>query len=245
MQKLSNIKDKINILIFGKNGQVAWELRATLSTIANVVSLGRPDIDLSNPIEIRKAISDVSPDVIINAAAYTMVDKAEKEFSLAKKINYEAPSVMAEEAKKRNITLIHYSTDYVFDGTKRSLYLENDSKNPIGAYAITKHMADMSIESSGCNHLIFRTSWVYGTRGNNFLLTMQRLAKNKEYIKVVSDQIGCPTWSRLVAEVTSQALLQTILYKNIKEVTGTYHLCSSGCASWYDFAQAIIELIPK
>jgi dTDP-4-dehydrorhamnose reductase len=232
------------ILLFGKVGQVGWELRRTLMPMGEIVCLDRPDVELSLADSIRNHIKSISPDIIINAAAYTAVDKSEKEFDLAKKINADAPGVMAEEAKKLGALLVHYSTDYVYDGAKRTPYVETDKPNPLGSYAKTKHLGDEAIRHTGCNHLIFRLCWVYGNRGSNFLLTMQRLAKQKEKIKVVSDQIGCPTWSRAVAEVTSQAVFQVKNKSDAERLSGTYHLCSSGQTSWHGFAKAIVDLMP-
>jgi dTDP-4-dehydrorhamnose reductase len=172
------------------------------------------------------------------------VDKAEAELALATQINADAPGVMAAEAKKRGALLVHYSTDYVFDGTKTTPYVETDTPNPLGAYARTKHAGDEAIRTAGCNHLIFRLCWVYGARGANFMLTMQRLAREREKLRVVADQVGCPTWSRMIAETTAQALLQVRNAEDARRLSGTYHLCSSGQTSWHGFAKAIIDLMP-
>lgn len=232
------------ILLFGKVGQVGWELRRTLMPMGEVVCLGRPDVELSLADSIRDHIKAVKPDIIINACAYTAVDKSEKEFDLAKKINADAPGVMGEEAKKLGALLVHYSTDYVYDGTKRTPYVETDTPNPLGSYAKTKHLGDEAIRQTDCNHLIFRLCWVYGNRGSNFMLTMQRLARKREKIKVVADQIGCPTWSRAVAEVTAKAVFQVKNNADAERFSGTYHLCSSGQTSWHGFAKAIVDLMP-
>jgi dTDP-4-dehydrorhamnose reductase len=159
-------------------------------------------------------------------------------------INGEAPGIMAEEARKRGALLVHYSTDYVFDGAKTSPYVEDDPPNPLGAYGRTKLAGDLAIQQVGCDHLIFRLCWVYGARGGNFMLTMMRLAREREQLRVVRDQIGCPTWSRLIAEATAQALLQVRTPDRAAACTGVYHLCASGETSWHGFAEAIIDLMP-
>ena len=233
-----------NILLFGKVGQVGWELRRTLAPLARVTCIDYPDVDFTRPDSVRGAITATAPDVIINAAAYTAVDKAESELALATQINADAPGIMAEEARKRGALLVHYSTDYVFDGTKTTPYVETDAPNPLGAYARTKHAGDEAIRAAGCDHLIFRLCWVYGARGANFMLTMQRLAREREKLRVVADQVGCPTWSRMIAETTAQSLLQVRQPDYARRLSGTYHLCSSGQTSWHGFAKAIIDLMP-
>ena len=232
------------ILLFGKIGQVGWELRRTLAPMSQLVCVDFPEVDLTRPDSIRTWIKDCSPDVIVNAAAYTAVDKAETETALAMKINGEAPGVMAEEAKKRGALLVHYSTDYVFNGAKTSPYVEEDPADPLGAYGRTKLAGDLAIQQAGCAHLIFRLCWVYGSRGGNFMLTMMRLAREREQLRVVRDQIGCPTWSRLIAETTSLALMQVRAPDRAAACSGVYHLCASGETSWHGFAQAIIGLMP-
>lgn len=232
------------ILLFGKVGQVGWELRRTLAPMSQLVCVDYPDIDLTNPDSIRHWIQSSSPEIIINAAAYTAVDKAETESGLAMKINGEAPGIMAEEAKKRGALLVHYSTDYVFDGSKTSPYVEADAPNPLGAYGRTKLAGDKAIQQVGCDHLIFRLCWVYGARGGNFMLTMMRLAREREKLRVVQDQIGCPTWSRMIAETTALALKATRSPAGTGPRQGIYHLCSSGQTSWQGFASAIVELMP-
>ena len=232
------------ILLFGRVGQVGWELRRTLAPMSRLVCVDFPDVDLTRPDSIRKWIQDSSPDIIVNAAAYTAVDKAETETALAMKINGEAPGIMAEEAARRGSLLVHYSTDYVFDGTKTSPYAEEDLPNPLGAYGRTKLAGDVAVRQTGCNHLIFRLCWVYGARGGNFMLTMMRLAREREQLRVVSDQTGCPTWSRMIAETTAQALLQVRTPDHAAATTGTYHLCASGETSWHGFADAIVNLMP-
>lgn len=232
------------ILLFGKVGQVGWELRRTLAPMSQLTCVDYPDVDFTAPESIRRHIANAAPDFIVNAAAYTAVDKAESESALATTINTDAPGLMAEEAKKRGALLVHYSTDYVFDGTKTTPYVEEDRPNPLGAYARTKHAGDEAIRQSGCDHLIFRLCWVYGARGGNFMLTMQRLAREREKLRVVGDQVGCPTWSRMIAETTALALRQVQTADDAHALSGTYHLCSSGQTSWHGFANAIIDLMP-
>jgi dTDP-4-dehydrorhamnose reductase len=232
------------ILLFGKVGQVGWELRRTLAPMARVVCVDYPDVDFTAPESIRRHIADTAPDIIINAAAYTAVDKCETETALAMKINAEAPGVMAEEAKRRGALLVHYSTDYVYDGTRNAPYVETDAPNPLSAYGRTKLAGDEAIRGAGGDHLIFRLCWVYGARGSNFMLTMQRLAREREKLRVVADQVGCPTWSRMIAETTAHALRQVRLSTQASTFTGVYHLASSGHTSWHGFASAIVDLMP-
>ena len=232
------------ILLFGRIGQVGWELRRTLAPMSQLVCVDYPDVDLTSPGSIRQWIQSSSPEIIINAAAYTAVDTAETECTLAMKINGEAPGIMAVEAKKRGALLVHYSTDYVFDGSKTSPYIEEDAPNPLGAYGRTKLAGDQVIQQVGCDHLIFRLCWVYGARGSNFMLTMMRLARERQKLRVVRDQVGCPTWSRMIAETTALALKSTSPAGQTGPRQGIYHLCSSGQTSWHGFASAIIELMP-
>jgi len=232
------------ILLFGKIGQVGWELRRTLAPMSRLVCVDYPEVDFTQPDSIRTWIRETAPDIVVNAAAYTAVDKAESETALALKINGEAPGVMAEEAKKLGALLVHYSTDYVFDGTKTTPYVETDAPHPLGAYGRTKLAGDQAIQATGCAHLIFRLCWVYGARGNNFLLTMLRLAREREKLRVVRDQTGCPTWSRMIAETTALALQQADTAEKARALSGVYHLCSSGQTSWHGFASAIVDLMP-
>ena len=229
------------ILLVGKNGQVGWELQRTLATLGDVVAVDRQGMDLANPDSIRNAIRIIRPDLIVNAAAYTAVDKAESEPDLAMAINGIAPGIMAAEAKRLGAAMIHYSTDYVFDGTKTSPYTEEDEPNPLNVYGKTKLAGEQAVQAVGIPHLIFRTSWVYGLRGNNFLRTVLRLAKERSELKIVDDQIGAPTWSRMIAEATGQILAQCKL--DLREVGGVYNLTATGRTSWYGFAKAILELM--
>lgn len=236
------------ILLVGKNGQVGWELQRTLATLGEVVAFDRQGMDLANPDSILSAIRAVRPDLIVNAAAYTAVDKAESEPDLAMAINGIAPGIMAEEAKRLGAAMIHYSTDYVFDGTKTSPYTEEDTPNPLSVYGKTKLAGERAILAAGIPHLIFRTSWVYGLRGRNFLLTILRLAKERDELKIVADQIGAPTWSRMIAEATAQILAQSILPLTphpslLTQYGGVYNLTAAGRTSWYGFAKAILESV--
>jgi dTDP-4-dehydrorhamnose reductase len=234
------------ILLIGKNGQVGWELQRTLQPLGEVMAVVREQMDVSDPDSIKKIIREVQPKIIVNAAAYTAVDKAESEPELAMKVNGVAPGIMAEEAKQLGALLVHYSTDYVFDGTKQGAYTEEDTPNPLSVYGKTKLAGEQAIQASGAAHLILRTSWVYGMRGKNFLLTILRLAQERPELKIVDDQIGAPTWSRMIAESTAQILARCfspIAHHSlpITEFTGIYHLTAGGQTSWYGFAKAILE----
>jgi dTDP-4-dehydrorhamnose reductase len=232
------------ILLFGKIGQVGWELRRTLAPLGDLICIDFPEVDLTKPDSIRTWIRDTAPKIIVNAAAYTAVDKAESDPALANKINGEAPAIMAEEAKRRGALLVHYSTDYVFDGTKTTPYVEDDPPNPLSVYGRSKLAGDTAIQQIGGNYLIFRLCWVYGSRGSNFLLTMMRLARERENLRVVADQIGCPTTSRLIAETTALALQHARRSDPDARGGGVYHLCCSGQASWHEFARAIVDRMP-
>ncbi len=233
------------ILVIGKNGQVGWELRRTLAALGRVVAVDYPDIDLTEGASIRRWVRETAPAVVINAVAYTAVDKAETETALGLKINGVAPGILAEEARKRDALLVHYSTDYVFDGTKPGPYVEDDLPNPLGAYGRAKLAGDQAVRSVTERHLIFRLCWVYGARGQNFLLTMQRLARERERLRVVRDQVGCPTWSRMIAEATALALQQVLSAPDTAAFTGVYHLAAAGRTSWHGFASRIIEGMPE
>jgi dTDP-4-dehydrorhamnose reductase len=241
------------ILITGKNGQVGWELQRVLKDAGPTIALDRDAMDLSQPDSLRRTISDLRPSIIINAAAYTAVDLAEEEPDYAQMVNGNAPGIMAEEAKKLGALLIHYSTDYVFDGSKRTPYVETDQPNPINAYGMTKLIGERAVESSGANYLIFRTSWVYSTRGRNFLLTILRLAREREELKIVNDQIGIPNWSRAIAEATAAVIRKLHKPKakpsrgrpRSKDLTGIYHMAGSGETSWFGFAEAILQQIHR
>jgi len=233
----------MKILLFGKNGQVGFELNRSLQPLGEITALTRSEADFSNPESLRKIISELKPDVIVNAVAYTAVDKAEEQEGLAEKINAITPGVIAEEAAKIGALLVHYSTDYVFDGTKDSSYTESDAPNPINAYGRTKLAGEHVIQQSGCDYLIFRTSWVYTSRGHNFLLTMLKLAKEREQLSVVSDQLGSPTTARLIAETTLICIHQALKERLVGIFeSGLYHLTASGKTSWFGFAEEIMRL---
>lgn len=232
------------ILIIGRIGQVGWELRRTLAPLGRVVAVDFPDIDLTNVDSILKWTRETQPQIIVNAAAYTAVDKAESEFEKCNQINGIAPGILAEEAKKHSALLVHYSTDYVFDGTKNTPYTEEDAPNPLGAYGRSKLAGDEAVLAVGGRHLIFRLCWVYGARGQNFMLTMMRLAREREKLRVVQDQFGCPSWSRMIAETTALALQRVVGGRESSTFQGLYNLAASGQTSWHGFAQSIIGLMP-
>lgn len=233
------------VMLTGKNGQIGGDLVALLSEFAEVLATDRSRLDLTRPHKIRECVATFRPDVIINAAAYTAVDRAETEPELSAAINTSAPSVLAEEAARTGALLIHYSTDYVFDGGKTEPYLESDLVNPLSVYGKTKAAGEEAIRASGCDHLIFRTSWVYSARGSNFLRNILRLASEREELRIVDDQIGAPTSSESIARATVQVLRECLrgsLAASLK--SGTYHLTASGHCSWFGFASEILRLCP-
>jgi dTDP-4-dehydrorhamnose reductase len=233
----------MRILLFGKNGQVGRELNRSLRPLGEVKSLGREGADFSRPDCLRDILQDFKPDIIVNATAYTAVDKAEDEEDLALLINSEAPRVLAEEALKLKALLVHYSTDYVFNGKKSGPYLESDETEPVNAYGRTKLAGEIAVKSSGCDCLIFRTSWVYSGHGNNFLSTILRLAQERDELNIVSDQIGAPTSARLIADTTLLCLQQTIKERHKgKFSSDLYQLTASGSTSWYGFAEKIVSI---
>ena len=231
------------ILIFGKNGQVGFELCRSLSYIGEISAIDIDECDLTNKRSILEILDSIRPSIVANAAAYTAVDRAESERDLAFKLNAEAPGIMADWANKNKSLIVHCSTDYVFDGTKKTPWTENDVPNPLNVYGESKLAGDLNIQNSGCDHFIFRTSWVYGARGRNFYLTMQKLMMAENEIRVVDDQYGAPTWCRTTADVTALVLMQYIsnLGSENKDVLGVYNLTNSGKTTWYGFAQAIRE----
>jgi dTDP-4-dehydrorhamnose reductase len=237
--------EPVNLLLIGRVGQLGWELRRTLAPLARIVCVDYPEIDLCSGDSIRKWVRQSQPRLVINAAAYTAVDKAEAEPDRAMAINGVAPGILAEEAKKLDALMVHYSTDYVFDGTKSEPYVETDAPNPLGSYGRSKLAGDEAVRAAGGAHLLFRLCWVYGARGQNFMLTMMRLAREREKLRVVNDQVGCPTWSRMIAETSTLALQQVVTAKDWGAFTGTYHLAASGQTSWHGFAQAIVRYMPE
>ena len=233
----------MKILLFGKNGQVGWELNRSLQPLGEVIALDKEDADFSKPEDLRQIICKIRPGLIVNAVAYTAVDKAEEEEELALNINGVAPGVLAEEALALNALLVHYSTDYVFDGTKSTPYAETDSPNPINAYGRTKLAGEIAVQSSGCDYLVFRTSWVYASRANNFMLTMLKLIQEREALSVVADQFGAPTSARLIAETTVLCVQQVLKERlvGVFSSSGLYHLAASGCTSWHGFTEEIVK----
>lgn len=236
----------MKILLLGKNGQVGWELQRSLAPLGEVVALDRNSQDycgdLTNLQGLAESIRTIKPDVIVNAAAYTAVDKAESEIQLAQIINTEAVAVLAQEAKRLNAWLIHYSTDYVFAGDGSTAWQETDTTGPLGVYGATKLAGEKAIQESACKHLIFRTSWVYGARGNNFAKTMLRLAKERDSLTVINDQIGAPTGADLLADVTTHAI-RTV--QTAPELSGLYHLVAAGETSWHGYASFVIDTAQK
>jgi len=237
----------MRILLLGKNGQVGWELNRHLASLGELVALSRQDLDLTDITRLRAVIRDIRPDLIVNASAYTHVDQAEHEEEIAYQVNAKAVEVMASEAERLGIAIVHYSTDYIFDGEKGSPYTEDDRPNPINAYGRTKLAGENFLRQSKVPNFIFRTEWIYGTRGKNFLLTILKLSREREELKIVNDQIGSPTWCRFISETTAE-----ILFRGIENITdffrqygGIYHLTASGSTTWYEFAKMITELDPN
>jgi dTDP-4-dehydrorhamnose reductase len=234
----------VKILLLGKNGQVGWELQRALAPLGKVVALGRniDEAGLCGDLAALEGLADtvrrIAPDVIVNAAAYTAVDKAENEKDTADLINHRASGVLAREALELDAWLVHYSTDYVFDGTGDKPWLETDTTVPVNYYGASKLAGEEAIRQSGCKHLIFRTSWVYAARGNNFAKTMLRLAKDRKSLSVISDQIGAPTGAELLADVVAQAIPRAVMNPDL---AGTYHLAAGGETSWHAFAKLVIE----
>lgn len=233
------------ILLTGKNGQIGFELGKLLPRLGKLIAVDREDVDLTNPGEIRRTIQELKPRLIVNAAAYTAVDKAETDQESARALNSDAPAILAEEAKKLGAAMVHFSTDYIFDGLKGSPYLEDDPANPMSVYGQTKLAGEEAVRQIGVPHLTFRTQWVYGTRGQNFLLTILRLATQREELRIVSDQVGAPTWCRELARATASILQELSLRSDpaafLSNVSGTYHMTATGTTTWYDFARAILD----
>jgi dTDP-4-dehydrorhamnose reductase len=231
----------MKILLTGASGQVGYELERSLQGLGEVVAVDRSRMDLSNLDQVRDVIRTVKPQLIVNPAAYTAVDKAESEPDLARTINAHAPAVMAQEAKALGAALVHYSTDYVFNGGKQGAWLETDAVDPLNIYGQTKLEGEQAIAASGVDYLIFRTSWVYGMRGRNFLLTMLKLGRERDELKVVDDQRGAPTWSRTIADSTALALAKAGGNDWWAAHSGIYHLSARGETSWCGFTKAIHE----
>lgn len=230
------------ILLTGARGQVGWELRRTLSCLGEVVALDSRAMNLADADAVRKTVREMAPNIIVNPAAYTAVDKAESEPELAHAVNAVAPGILAEEAARLGALLVHYSTDYVFNGSDSTPWKEDDACDPLNVYGATKLAGERAIQAAGCRHLIFRTSWVYGARGSNFLLTMRRLMRERPELKIVADQVGAPTWCRDLAEATALVLSQVATpASRLDEGAswGVYHMTNAGETSWHGFAEAI------
>ena len=232
----------MKILLTGASGQVGYELARSLQALGEVVAVDRARMDLSDLDQVRDVVRQVRPGLIVNPAAYTAVDQAESEPELAHRINALAPGVMAAEARLLGAAMVHYSTDYVFDGAKQGAYAETDATGPINVYGHSKLAGEQAIAAAGIDHLILRTSWVYGMRGKNFLSTMLRLARERDELRVVADQHGAPTWSRTIADTTAAMLAQARSggpqwWENHG---GTYHLSGQGKTTWHGFTEAIV-----
>jgi dTDP-4-dehydrorhamnose reductase len=239
----------MRILLTGKSGQVGGELQRILATIGETAATNRNELDLSKPDQIRNTVRHFRPELIVNAGAYTAVDKAESESEIARAVNGIAPGILAEEARTVGAVLVHYSTDYVYSGEASARpYLETDSTDPASVYGKTKLEGDLAIEESGVPYLIFRTSWIYGREGKNFLRTILRLAGEQEELRIVDDQIGTPTWCRSIAESTGEIVGQLLkrgsssFPETVAEVSGIYHMTCGGRTSWHGFARSILDL---
>jgi dTDP-4-dehydrorhamnose reductase len=228
----------MKILLLGKNGQVGWELQRSLAPLGELIVLDRREADFENSEQLRACIRHHAPTIIVNACAYTAVDKAESEAQRARQINCDAVAILAAEAKALDAWLIHYSTDYVFDGSGSEPRKESDCTAPLNVYGQTKLDGELAIQQSGCKHLIFRTSWVYAARGNNFAKTMLRLAQERDRLSVINDQVGAPTGAELIADITAQALR---VAQQHSKLGGLYHLVASGQTSWHNYACFVVE----
>lgn len=239
----------MKILLTGASGQVGYELARSLQSLGDVVALDRRAMDLGDLDQVRDVIRALKPAMIVNPAAYTAVDKAEQEPELAMRVNGEAPGVMAQEAARLGAAMIHYSTDYVFDGAKPGAYTEDDVTNPLSVYGRSKLAGEQAVQAAGIAHLILRTSWVYGTRGKNFLLTIQRLAQERDHLRIVADQHGAPTWCRTIADTTANIVGQLAHASSPRQAwqqaSGIYHLTAQGQTTWHGFAQAIVAALPE
>ncbi len=233
----------LRILITGATGQVGWQLQRTLAPLGQVTACSRNQLELAHPDAVANFVSELAPDVVVNAAAYTAVDKAESEPELANIVNAVAPGRIAQELARTGGLLVHYSTDYVFDGSKPGPYEESDAVAPLNVYGRTKLAGEKGIADSGCAHIILRTEWVYDTRGKNFLRTVLRLAREREELRMVGDQHGAPTWARIIAESTAQIVSQCVQRRDAKGwgAGGIFHLTAAGETTWADFARQILE----
>jgi dTDP-4-dehydrorhamnose reductase len=233
----------VRLLVTGCYGQVGWHLQRTLAPMGEVLAIDIDSVDLTDAAAVSKTVRDFAPEVVVNAAAYTAVDKAESERELAHAINVAAPAQIAKECARTGALLVHYSTDYVYDGSKQDPYVESDATGPLSIYGETKLGGDQAILASGCAHMILRTTWVYDIRGKNFLRTILRLAKEKEELRIVGDQFGAPTWARMLAETTAIVVARSAERKRVAGAwpSGLFHLTAGGRTSWAGFAQAILE----
>lgn len=236
----------MTIVLFGGNGQIGWELQPALGLLGSLTTLGRAEVDMEHPDRLRAAVRTYSPNVIVNAAAYTMVDAAEADEPRAWRVNADAPGLLAEEARRLGALLVHYSTDYVFDGEAHSPYEESAAPRPLGAYGRSKLAGELRVRESGARSVVLRTAWIYASRGKNFYLTIRRLAKERESLRVVADQRGAPTWARSVAQATG-TLLARLLDPGVAErifaesPSRLYHMTCGGETTWFGFAQSIVE----
>jgi dTDP-4-dehydrorhamnose reductase len=240
------MRSQPRIVVTGTTGQVGWELLRSLQGLGEIISVDRSVVDLSHLDAVRALIRSIEPSIVVNAAAYTAVDKAEQERDAAFLLNADLPGVLAEECKRAQAAFIHYSTDYVFDGRKADAYTETDATNPLNVYGASKLAGEHNALGANAATLVFRTSWVYGARGKNFLLTIQRLAKQCPQLRIVSDQIGAPTWSRTIADLTGHVIARGLGSTQANPAwwathSGIYHLTSSGSTSWHGFAEAILQ----
>jgi dTDP-4-dehydrorhamnose reductase len=237
----------MKILLLGNKGQLGWELQRTCASLGNLVAIDFPDVDLTEPVSVRQEILKIKPDVIINATAYNAVDRAEEETEIAMAINAHAPRIMAEMAKTSGALFIHYSTDYVFDGTKNEPYVEDDIPNPINMYGSSKYAGEQGIISVGGLYLIFRTSWVYSLRRASFVTKVLKWSRENQTLKIVHDQVSCPTWCRMLAEVSAMVLVKVYSLRStwLRDRVGLYHLAGDGYTSRFEWAQEILRLDPN
>jgi len=231
----------MKILVTGKNGQVGFELMRSFAPLGTVVGVDIDECDLQDILAVERLLDKVQPELIVNPAAYTAVDKAESEPALAHSINAKAPEVMAQYAGRHNIPIIHYSTDYVFDGLKEGEYLETDEVNPQSVYGKTKALGEAAVRNNAPKHIILRTSWVFGSHGGNFLKTILKLAQERDKLSIVSDQVGSPTSAALLADVTAEIVKQ-LFEPGAVQKYGTYHLVSEGETSWHGYAQMVVAI---
>lgn len=233
----------MKILLFGKNGQLGWELRRTLAPCGQVAALDYEDLDLVNADQIRQTITDAHPDMIVNASAYTDVDGAQSDREKAFAVNATAPGVMAEQAKLLDIPIVHYSTDYVFEGTRKEPYTEEDRPGPVNVYGASKLAGEGAVKAAGGPHLVLRTAWLYSMRGNNFVTKVLQWSRKHEKLHIVDDQVSNPTWARILAQLTAHVIGRGSDY--IRERSGLYHLAGTGFVNRYEWAKVILKYDPN